>query len=119
MDQRSLPRARMLAESVGLATEKGASSNSMGTMWMDPTERKNLEVRNKERMLEATISSYAVVDKADVHLNVPVNGPFERRIATPTASVLVALRPGQRLTGENVLAIAHQNLGVTVYKTKL
>ena len=106
VDQRSLPRARMLAENVGLTTDQGDASNSMGTMWMDPTERKNLEVRNKERMLEATISSYAVVDKADVHLNVPINGPFERRVATPTASVLVAIRPGQRLTGENVLAIA-------------
>ena len=106
VDQRSLARARVIADSVGVATDQADGSSSMGSMWLDPTERKNLEVRRKERMLEATITSYEIIDSANVHLNVPIKGPFERAVTTPSASVLVALRPGRKLSSENVLAIA-------------
>ena len=106
VDQRSLARARVIADSVGVETEEAASAGSMGSMWLDPSERKNMEVRRKERMLEATIASYEIIDHANVHLNVPIKGPFERTVASPSASVLVSLRPGQKLTSENVLAIA-------------
>ena len=47
-----------------------------------------------------------IVDHADVHLNIPDKGPFERKRAEPSASVLLTLRPGERLTDQQASSIA-------------
>ena len=107
VDKRSFAKARLVLKGQGVSDAASTPEPGMGGMWLDPTDRKNLENRKKEVSLEASIKKYGAVESADVHLNIPARGPFERTVSEPSASVLLALVPGgKRLTDENILAIA-------------
>jgi flagellar M-ring protein FliF len=107
VDRRDLAKARIVAANAGVANSLPGSPSMSGSMWLDPNERKTMELRQQEKNLAASIKKYAAVHDADVHLNVPIKGPFERRVARPSASVLLELVPGQMLSEENVLAISY------------
>lgn len=106
VDKRSFAKARLLAKKHGVSTDDAMPESAAGSMWLDPTDRRNLENRKLEASLEASVKKYAAVQAVEIHLNVPARGPFERKVSDPTASVMLTLMPGSRLTDENVLAIA-------------
>lgn len=66
---------------------------------------------NRRRALEGelarTISTFAQVRAARVHLVMPARELFSREIREPSASVILRMRGGQRLDREQVLAIQH------------
>ncbi|MEM9411434.1 MAG: flagellar M-ring protein FliF C-terminal domain-containing protein, partial [Planctomycetota bacterium] len=108
VDQRNLAMAKVAASTAGVDSRNVESSvASSGSMWLTPQERQAMEVKDKAREIENTINNFDYVKSSEVHLNVPINGPFERRVSTPTASVNVALSQINRLTDEKVLAIAN------------
>ena len=106
VDKRSFAKARLIARGQGVSSDSSEPDSMVGGIWLDPTDRKNLENRKRESNLRSTIEKYDSVESADVHLNIPARGPFERRVSSPSASVMLTLSPNQRLSSENVIAIA-------------
>ena len=82
------------------------AGGQLGGAFGSPTERRNLARIQKQQNLAATITKMTIVDHADVHLNIPDKGPFERKRAEPSASVLLTLHPGERLTDQQASSIA-------------
>ncbi|TWU02172.1 flagellar basal-body MS-ring/collar protein FliF [Stieleria varia] len=106
VDKRDYAKAKLLARGTGVATADDMMSGSLGGAFGSPTERRNLARIQKQNQLAATIKKMNVVENADVHLNLPEKGPFERRTSTPTASVLLTLRNGERLSEQQAESIA-------------
>ena len=106
VDKRDFARARMLARESGVTADGATTDATMGGLWLDPVDRKNIETRKKEQSLIATLRKFKAIRDADVHLNVPIRGPFERKASPPTASVLLTLVPGERLTEQQASSIA-------------
>lgn len=63
--------------------------------------------RALEGELERSVSSLVEVEKARVHITLPKDSVFLEAREPAKASVLVKLRPGARLSQENVQAICH------------
>jgi flagellar M-ring protein FliF len=63
--------------------------------------------RALEGELARTISQLRAVDGARVHLALPEPRLFEQDQRSPSASVVLRLRPGARLAGDEVRAIVH------------
>ena len=57
--------------------------------------------------LERTIQSLDVIRKVRIHVTIPERSVFIKRDTPPTASVLLKLKAGARLTQEQVAGIAH------------
>ena len=98
-------KARMLARGAGASTVDGADLG-MGSTFASPADRKRTATRKQEQRLAKTIEQMKVIDNADVHLSLPEKGPFERRTSLPTASVMLTLNPGERLTDQQASSIA-------------
>lgn len=105
VDQRDFAKAKMLARSSG-ATMAMPATGGLGGAFQSPTERRNLARLQKQSQLAATIAKMTIIDHADVHLNVPENGPFERKKSKPSASVLLTIRNGGELTEQQAMSIA-------------
>lgn len=106
VDKRDYAKARLLARSNGVTESAAAAGGGLGGAFGSPTERRNLARIQKQQNLAATIQKMTIVDHADVHLNIPDKGPFERKSSTPSASVLLTLRPDERLTDQQASSIA-------------
>ncbi|MGB7344980.1 MAG: flagellar M-ring protein FliF C-terminal domain-containing protein [Pirellulaceae bacterium] len=105
VDKRDYAKARLLARSNGIA-EATASVGSLGGAFGSPTERRNMARIQKQQSIANTIKKLTIIENADVHLNVPEKGPFERKQSPPTASVLLTLTPDSRLSDQQALSIA-------------
>ena len=70
------------------------------------TQRVNFQ-RALEGELARTIAAMENVEQARVHLVIPEKRLFAQEQAKPTASVMLALRPGRRLSEEQVWAIGN------------
>lgn len=105
VDKRDFARAKMLARSNGASTAN-AETGAMGSVFGSPAERRNLAKLQKQSQLAATIAKMTAVDHADVHLNIPDKGPFERKTSKPSASVMLTLRDGEILTEQQASSIA-------------
>ncbi|QDT11169.1 flagellar basal-body MS-ring/collar protein FliF [Stieleria marina] len=106
VDKRDYAKARLLARSNGVADSATAAVGSLGGAFGSPTERRNMARVQKQLNLASTIKKLTVIENADVHLNIPDKGPFERKKSTPSASVLLTLTPGARLSDQQALSIA-------------
>ena len=106
VDKRDYAKARLLARSNGVTESAVSAGGSLGGAFGSPTERRNLARIQKQQNLAATIQKMTIVDHADVHLNIPDKGPFERKSSTPSASVLLTLRPDERLSDQQASSIA-------------
>lgn len=71
-----------------------------------PLEMRQRQLREKERLLAASILRYPAIRHADVHLAIPEPTPFERQQKNPTASVVLDLKPGSTFTLEHAASIA-------------
>ncbi|TAJ19700.1 MAG: flagellar M-ring protein FliF [Dehalococcoidia bacterium] len=72
----------------------------------DFVQRLNFQ-RGLQGELARTIESFPAVEHARVHLVLPEKSLFAKDQQPATASVVVALRPGKRLQGNEVNGIAH------------
>lgn len=72
--------------------------------WTDFMQRQNL-VRALQGELARTIRGLAMVQSARVHVSLPEESVFLSERSQPTASVLVRLKPGQRLSDRQVQGI--------------
>ncbi len=63
--------------------------------------------RALEGELERSVSALAEVERARVHITLPKNSVFLESRRPAKASVLLKLRPGVKLPGQNVVAITH------------
>lgn len=106
VDKRDFAKARLIARNSGVSDVGGGDEMPLGGAFGSPTERRNRVRLQKQQSLATTIKKIDVVEHADVHLNVPEKGPFERKTSPPSASVLLTLRDGQRLTDQQANAIA-------------
>ncbi len=106
VDKRDFAKARLLARSNGVIESSGSATGSLGGAFGSPTERRNMARLQKQQNLASTIKKLTIVQQADVHLNIPDKGPFERKQSAPTASVLLTLTPGTHLTDQQALSIA-------------
>ncbi len=81
--------------------------NGIGNLGMTEfTQRVNYQ-RALEGELARTIAAMDAVEQARVHLVLPEKRLFAQEQAQPTASVMLALRPGARLSEEQIWAIAN------------
>ncbi|MCD0459818.1 flagellar basal-body MS-ring/collar protein FliF [Roseiconus lacunae] len=106
VDKRDFAKARLLARSNGVAGTSEETGTMFGSALSSPKERAIQARVQKQRSLAATIEKIAIVEHADVHLNVPDKGPFERETSAPSASVLLTLRDGSQLTDQQASSIA-------------
>ncbi len=106
VDKRDYAKARLLARSNGVSGSTELANAELGGAFDSPTQRRNLARIQKQQNLAATITKMTIVDHADVHLNIPDKGPFERKRAEPSASVLLTLTPEARLTDQQAQSIA-------------
>ena len=106
VDKRDYAKARLLARKGGVDDASAFSGGNLGGAFGSPTERRNLARIQKQHNIAATIKKMTIVEHADVHLNVPDKGPFERKTSAPSASVLLTLRPGTALTDQQASSIA-------------
>jgi flagellar M-ring protein FliF len=72
----------------------------------DFTQRVNY-VRALEGELNRTIGAIDIIEEARVHLVLPKKELYEEKEKEPTASVLVKLRPGMKLTYDHVKSIVN------------
>jgi flagellar M-ring protein FliF len=72
----------------------------------DFTEQVNFK-RALEGELERSVTSLAEVEQARVHITFPKDSIYAESRLPAKASVMVKLRPGARLSNQNVLAICH------------
>lgn len=106
VDKRDFAKARLLARTNGVSDIGSLPEMAMGGAFGSPSERRNLARMQQQQSLAATIKKISVVEQADVHLNIPDNGPFERKKSTPSASVMLTLLPGQKLNDQQASSIA-------------
>ncbi|MCA9136746.1 MAG: flagellar M-ring protein FliF [Planctomycetales bacterium] len=106
VDKRDFAKARLLARTNGVADAGASAEMSFGGAFGSPTERRNRVRLQQQQSLAATIKKLDVVEHADVHLNIPDKGPFERKTSPPSASVMLTLRPGERLNDQQASSIA-------------
>ena len=106
VDKRSYAKARLLVRNQGVADAGSMSGASLGGAFGSPTERRNLARIQKQQSLAGTIQKMSAIDHADVHLNIPNKGPFERKTAKPSASVMLTLRQGEGLSEQQASSIA-------------
>ena len=98
-------KARMLARGAGVAPD-AAADFGLGNAFGSPADRRRVAILKQQLSLAATIEKFNVVAAADIHLSVPDKGPFERKSSMPTASVMLDLVPGGRLTDQQATSIA-------------
>ncbi|PNY35923.1 hypothetical protein C2E31_15785 [Rhodopirellula baltica] len=106
VDKRDFAKARRLARTHGVANASQEGGAMFGGALSSPKERDNVARIQKQLSLAATIEKIAIVDHADVHLNIPDKGPFERKSSPPSASVLLTLRDGSQLSDQQASSIA-------------
>ena len=106
VDKRSYAKARLLVRNQGVSAAGSMSGGSLGGAFGSPTERRNLARIQKQQSLAGTIQKMSAIDHADVHLNIPNKGPFERKTAKPSASVMLTLRQGEGLSEQQASSIA-------------
>ena len=107
VDRQDYPKASQLVRKHGGSTLSSTGEMAMGsTTFLSPRERRALETRQKQLRLAATIKQLDAVEDANVHLNVPDKGPFERKTSPPSASVMLTLRSGERLSAHQASSIA-------------
>lgn len=106
VDSRDFAKAKLLARSKGVVSDADQSVGGLSSAFVSPSQERDNARIHKQRTLEATIAKLSVVDRADVHLNIPRRSPFERETSPPSASVLLTLLPGQRLTEHQAQSIA-------------
>ena len=78
----------------------------MSSPFGSPSERRTQARIDQQARLASTIKKIEVVDNVDVHLNIPDKGPFERKVAKPSASVLLTLGTGKELSDQQAASIA-------------
>lgn len=105
VDKRYFAKARLIVRNQG-AQEIATTDDIFAGAFASPTERRNRARLVQQQSLARTIQKLTAVDHADVHLNVPDKGPFEREVGQASASVLLTLRPGTQLTQEQAASIA-------------
>ena len=106
VDQRDYASARLIVRKQGISESASMTAGTLGGAFGSPTERRNLARIQKQQSIASTIKKMSVVDHADVHLNIPDKGPFERKTSKPSASVLLTLRPEAELTEYQASSIA-------------
>ncbi|WP_182868008.1 flagellar basal-body MS-ring/collar protein FliF [Stieleria mannarensis] len=106
VDKRDFAKARLLARTNGVSDAAAVADLPMGGAFGSPTERRNRARLQKQQSLAQTIKKLDVVEHADVHLNIPDKGPFERKTSPPSASVMLTLRYGARLSDQQAASIA-------------
>lgn len=106
VDKRDFAKASLIARSSGVSETSAAGDLPMGGAFGSPTERRNRIRMQKQERLAATIQKMEIVEHADVHLNIPDKGPFERQTSPPSASVMLTLRTGTQLTEQQASSIA-------------
>jgi flagellar M-ring protein FliF len=106
VDKRDFAKASLIARSSGVSQSSAVADLPMGGAFGSPTERNNRIRLQKQERLAATIEKMEIVEHADVHLNLPDKGPFERQTSPPTASVMLTLRTGTRLSEQQASSIA-------------
>ncbi|PAY18688.1 flagellar M-ring protein FliF [Rhodopirellula sp. SM50] len=106
VDKRDFAKARLLARTNGVADAGAVADLPMGGAFGSPTERRNRARLQKQQSLASTIKKLEIVENADVHLNIPDKGPFERKTSPPSASVMLTLRYGARLNDQQAASIA-------------
>ena len=94
VEKNDFAKAQNIARAQGVESIQ-SSSQGMGDVFLSPSDRKTLEVRKKEQSLASTIKKFHSVDSADVHLNIPINGPFERKRKKASAKCADYLAPGE------------------------
>ncbi|QEG23372.1 flagellar basal-body MS-ring/collar protein FliF [Mariniblastus fucicola] len=99
-------KARMLARGAGVAESETAGAFGMTGAFGSPSDRRRIALLKQQQRLAETIRKLNAVDYADVHLNVPDKGPFERKTSKPTASVLLTISPGAQLNEQQASSIA-------------
>ncbi len=99
-------KARMLARGAGVAESESSGSFGMTGAFGSPEDRRRIDLLKKQKRLADSIRKLNAVDHADVHLNVPDKGPFERKTSLPTASVLLTLSRGAQLNEQQATSIA-------------
>lgn len=106
-----VPKIRMQMAQLGLPSSGSVvgyeifdSSEALGTSNFVLNVNK---LRALEGELARTISSFAKIDSARVHLVIPKRELFTREKAEPTASVALKLRGGGELDKEEIAAIRH------------
>lgn len=107
VDKRDFAKARLIARKSGVSDAATSGDESpLGGAFGSPTERRNRVRLQKQESLASTIKKIEIVEQADVHLNIPEKGPFERKTSQPSASVLLTLRDGELLSDQQANAIA-------------
>lgn len=106
VDKRNFAKARLLARTHGVSDSSQGGGSMLGGALSSPKERAIQARIQKQNSLAATIEKIEIVEHADVHLNVPDRGPFERKTSAPTASVLLTLRDGSQLSKQQATSIA-------------
>ncbi len=99
-------KARMLARGAGVAESETSGGFGMTGAFGSPSDRRRTALLKQQKRLADTIRKLNVVEHADVHLNVPDKGPFERKTSLPTASVLLTLSPDAQLNEQQASSIA-------------
>ena len=110
VDKRDFAKAKLIARSHGVSdAESGGAASGLGGMFPTPdTRREQLRLRLQNH-IAASIKSMNVISDAEVLLNVPDKGPFERKKSPPSASVLLTLRPDEILTERQATSIARSS----------
>ncbi len=105
VDQRKASQARML---IGNVVQPGQIADAGGNSWgfQDPGTRHARLARQLEARIAATITQFAQVEQARVHLGLPEPQPFIRQQQPKTASVVVQLQPGAEFSGQLTRSIA-------------
>ncbi|MFM7295767.1 MAG: flagellar basal-body MS-ring/collar protein FliF [Planctomycetota bacterium] len=100
---------RLELASAGLPRGGGVGFESFDRMRLGATEfeQRVLYRRSMEGELARSISSLSAVQSARVHLVMPERSVFVSRSDPASASVVVRLRPGNRLGGAEVAGIVH------------
>jgi flagellar M-ring protein FliF len=100
---------RLEIAGAGLPKGGGVGFESFDKMRLGATEfeQKVLYRRALEGELVRTISSVAAIENARVHLVMPERSVFATRREPGSASVVVKLRPGRELGGQEIASIVH------------
>src|SRR5438270_11388684 len=109
-----VPSGRLAELRLGMAAAGLPKTGRIGFELFDKTNLGATEFtehvnyrRALEGELERTVMSLAEVEQARVHLTFPKESVFLESQQPAKASVLVRLKPGQRLAPQNVVAIDH------------
>ena len=106
VDKRDFAKARLLARSNGVADSVAASGGEHGWRFRKSDRASKLGSCSKAGQPVEDDQKAKHCRNADVHLNIPDKGPFERKKSPPSASVLLTLTPGARISDQQALSIA-------------